>query len=44
MIRYYLDVVRPCGAKTKEEFEEAIKESIEESKKLTDWPDPEDYR
>ncbi len=43
-IRFYLDIIRPSGAKTKEELEEMLKEAIEESKKLTEWPDPEDYR
>lgn len=43
-LRFYLDIIPFSGAKTKEELEEMLKESIEESKKLTEWPDPEKYR
>ena len=42
--RIYLDIIPDSGAKTLEKLDEMIRKSIEESKKRTEWPDPENYK
>lgn len=42
--RIYLDIIPDGGAKTLEKLDEMIRKSIEESKKRTEWPDPENYK